>query len=77
MIVLAGLKNRFDNYKSTNLLAFTNWSFIESTTMKWSEQCRYLIRNQTNALTAGDVQKYIDALDDKPGGFLEWIKIYW
>lgn len=71
LVMLAGLRPKFEQLAVTNVNFSYNWSFIK-TTINWSEQLRYQVgKNQIEA------QTMLSALTDAQNGILPWIKKYW
>jgi len=70
LVILAGLKSKFDALLSSNLNFRTNWSVLTD----WSEQFRYK-RIGTNSMQ--DAKDIIDALEDRNDGILTWLRKQW
>lgn len=74
LIILAGLIKKLDGHKAIDPDFMVNWSYIEQ--MNWTEQCRYDCPNPIK-YNQTDVKAFIDAIDNRKGGFLRWISKFW
>jgi hypothetical protein len=71
LIILAGLRPKFEHHANSNIDFKNNWSHIR-TTINWSEQLRYQVgKNQT------DAQLMLTAISNNQNGLLPWIKKHW
>jgi HEPN domain-containing protein len=75
LLIMAGLYNKLNAFKEANEEFEIKWNYI--TTKQWNEQCRYDNSSMTKKYNKIDVESFIDAIDNKKGGFLKWIQHYW
>lgn len=68
LILLSGLRSKFDFAKSNNADLQKNWNFVAET---WNEKCRYYCCGTTKK---EDCQRLIAAISDTKNGILTWIQ---
>jgi hypothetical protein len=67
LIVLAGLKDRFDTDAGADPTLFVHWGIVSG----WKEDTRYQNKDEVAA------RELYKAITDTPSGVLPWIKRYW
>ncbi|WP_028527203.1 hypothetical protein [Runella limosa] len=68
LIVLAGLYNKLEDYKTVNSDFGLAWYHIEN--LNWSERCRYELAGHSDI----DVNKFVEGIETQ---FLPWISQHW
>lgn len=71
LIILAGLRQEYENLATINPNIYAYWGFINNT-IKWSEQLRY-----QSGFTQNQATDMLEAIAHPQNGILEWIKNYW
>jgi len=69
LILLSGLRTKFDLAKSNNVQLLSNWSFLAE---YWSEKCRY---NCCGTVTKENCERLITSIEDTQNGILTWILV--
>lgn len=67
LILLSGLRNKFQTAKGENVKLFENWSVI----CEWSEEKRYC---KCGTESADEANKFITAIIDPENGIKSWIE---
>lgn len=67
LILLSGLRNKFQDAKSENLRLFENWSVV----CEWSEEKRYC---KCGIESFEEAEKFINAIIDPQNGIKSWIE---
>ena len=70
LILLAGLKRKFEARIATDIGFQTNWSLIKA----WSEQFRYQLIGTNPRQTT---EQMIGAVENREDGVFTWIKRFW
>jgi hypothetical protein len=67
LILLAGLRTKFEEAKANDVSLQQNWNFLAE---RWSEQCRYFC---CGSIKEKESETLINSIENKKNGILTWI----